>query len=162
MSAIKSLIILLLMLCASIVTGCIHAADGAIDKQCSSLVTTFFRLPMKEQIAQFDKRDLKDQYTLLICGNQAIHPPALYLTHHLAKRGQIAAVFLKGELSAAKDDLTIRDIVMVFTEMSRQHTYDVAGDTALLAAIDSRVRTMKDSEWKSFVTQRAAEIRSNH
>jgi hypothetical protein len=107
MSAIKSVIISFFLLCAFTVAGCFHAADETIDKQCSTLVTTFFQLPMKEQIAQFDKRDLEDQYTLLICGNQAIHPPALYLAQPLAQKGQIAAAFLKGKLSAAKDDLTL-------------------------------------------------------
>jgi len=158
MHSLKSASILFLLLYACTVAGCFHAADRALDKQCSDLADSFFHQPFRAQIEEFGRRSLEDQYTLLICGNQVIHPPALYLVRPMAQQGQAAAVFLKQKLLAATDDLTIRDIVMVFVDMNRNHDFDVAGDKDLMALIDSRARSMKDPGWKNFVNQRVAEI----
>jgi hypothetical protein len=160
-SSIKLVSVVLLLACGVGIAGCFHAEDPVIDRQCPRLATSFFRLPPKVQLEDFGRRDLEEQYTILICGNQAIHPPALYLAQLLALRGEGAAVFLKGKLARTKDDLTVRDIVVVFTEMHRNHTYDVAADRDLMTLIDSRLTTMKDAGWKSLVSQRVAEIRSN-
>jgi hypothetical protein len=139
-------------------SGCFQPADRALDKQCTNLAYSFFRLPLQEQIEEFRKRDAEDQYPMLICGNQAIHPPAQYLIRPLAQEGQPAAAFLKKKLLTATDDLTIRDIIMVFAEMNRSRTYDVINDRDLMTLIQSRAGAMKDPGWKIFVNQQLSEI----
>ena len=154
--------VVLLLLCGVGVAGVFRAEDPAIDRQCSKLATTFFRLPSKTQLEEFSRSGLEEQYTLLICGNQAIHPPALQLARALALRGATAVTFLKDKLAQAQGDLTVRDIVAVFAEMRRNHTYDVAADEDLRRLIDRRVAAMKDPDWKRLVSQTATEIRSTY
>jgi len=68
--------------------------------------------------------------------------------------------FLKNKLSLASDDGTIRDVVLVFKEMSRQQTYNVGDDSKLMKVVDDRVAAMKDKDWKRLVEQRVKEIRA--
>jgi hypothetical protein len=126
--------------------------------ECRSWAKTFFRMPSKEQIAKFGSYDLETQYGIFICGNQGIHPPAIYLAEPFARGGEPAARFLQIKLSQAKDDPTIRDIVSVFVQMTRMGTYDVPGDSALMDLITVAVAGMKDDDWKRIAEGMVARI----
>jgi len=68
-----------------------------------------------------------------------------------ASEGQSVVPYLKSKLAAAQDDLTIRDLVMVFKQMNILKTYDVAHDQELMILLKSKSLTMKDEKWKSIV-----------
>jgi len=148
--------------CAALCQACFHAEDSAIDSQCGKLAATFFQLPVKEQIAKFPKQDLETQFSILICGNQAIHPPAIYLAEPFAQEGSVTVALLKEKLSKPQGDLTVRDIVAVLSEMSRQHTYDVARDVDLMRLVEDHVAAMKDDTWKLSVEHQVKDLRAAH
>jgi hypothetical protein len=106
---------------------------------------------------------VQDQYVIFICGNQFMHPPALYLVEPFARRGKAIVPFLEEKLAQAQDDdLTTRDIVFVFSEMARQQSYDVAKDLDLVRQMRQAAAQMKNREWKTITEQRikaAAETR---
>jgi hypothetical protein len=99
------------------------------------------------------------QYAIYICGNQYMHPPMIHLAEPFAKEGEKVVDFLKPRLLEASDDLIVRDIVLVFTWMARQKTYDVAGDSNLMRITEERVSQMKDPDWRRLSEQDLNEIR---
>ncbi len=128
--------------------------------ECSRLTEYFYGEPVKVRITQFSAADLDKQYAIYICGNQNLEPPAIYLAEPFAREGAGVVGFLKQKLLQANDDGTVRDIVLVFTEMSRKRTYDVAGDGNLMRVVDDRVAAMKDEGSKRLVQQNVKEIRA--
>ncbi len=114
---------------------CSFTMGNSAKRQCDVWIKTFFREPVKEQLKKFSTFSIDDQYSVLICGNQVLHPPALYLAEPFAEKGRIVLDFLKAKLRQATDDLTIRDIIYVFTVMNRQGAHDVVGDGDLMALI---------------------------
>jgi hypothetical protein len=48
------------------------------------------------------------------------------------------------QLDAEKDDVAIRDILLVFEKMAYSKTYNVKSDSALMAALASRISGIKD------------------
>jgi hypothetical protein len=133
----------------------------AIGKQCDKWIKTFYRIPRQDQSENFRSFKIEDKYSIFICGNQIVHPPAIYLARAFAMDGNTAADFLKAKLSQAKDDLTIRDIILVFREMSRQKTCDVAGDTVLMQCITDSVTRIKNEGWRNIVDQMVKEIKQD-
>jgi hypothetical protein len=121
---------------------------NSATRQCNIWIKTFFREPTKEQIKKFSTFNIEDQYSLFICGNQIVHPPALYLAEPFAANGKVVSDFLKSKLKQATDDLTIRDIIRVFTEMNRQGTHDVVGDNDLMMLIHEAIARMNNEGWK--------------
>lgn len=83
----------------------------------------------------------------------------MYLAEIFAREGNKVVGFLKTKLLEANDDLTIRDLVLVFSEMSRLKTYDVANDNELMHLISDRVGGMKDPGWKQTTREMVAEIK---
>jgi hypothetical protein len=140
-------------------TGCAAANMRVGDYKCSQLTEYFYGKPPNERISQFVAADLEKQYAIYICGNQYLEPPATYLAEPFAREGAGIVGFLKNKLSLASDDGTIRDVVLVFKEMSRQRTYNVAGDTELMKVITEAVDRVKDPFWKKTSEQFLGEIR---
>jgi hypothetical protein len=132
------------------------------DYECSQLTAYFRGQPYNVRMAQFAAADLEKQYAIYICGNQWLHPPELELADAFARGGGKVVRLLKSKLSPTIDDVTIRDVVMVLAQMSRQRTYDVAGDSELMRTIDKRVLAMKSPYWKSIVKEDLREIRAAH
>jgi len=89
-----------------------------------------------------------------------MRPATQYLAEPFARGGKSVADFLRSKLAQANHDLTVRDIVRVFEEMSRSGTYDVANDRELMQLISARAEAMKDAEWKRSVTRMVEEIKS--
>jgi len=125
------------------------AAELQLNNICNPWLDTFYKLPLKERISTFKSYDLENQYIIFICGNQVVHPPAIYLAEPFAKQGSAIVPFLKVKLAQANDDLTIRDIVLVFAEMGRQHSYNVSKDVDLVKVITGKVGGMHDPDWKA-------------
>lgn len=139
-------------------SGCGIARQWSLQEECRPLVKTFFRMPLRERLTEFGTHDLESQYKIFICGNHVVHPPAIYLAGPFAQGGSATAAFLKTKLAHAKDDLTVRDIILVLTEMSRRNTYDVAGDKDLVRLMTASVENMRDKDWKRMTQENLSEI----
>ena len=133
--------------------GCSSASGARDDFGCDELARTFFRQPLEIQVTEFARRELNDQYALFICGNQFMRPPAQYLAEPFARRGGEIVTFLRLKLAQAQNDLTIRDIVLVFAEMNRQKSYPVWKDADLVRELREAAARMKNQDWKD-ITQR--------
>ena len=142
-----------------LIWGYASATEDSSVLNCPKLNKTFFRKPTSEQMAQFSGLDIGDQYAVFICGNQVREPPSIHLATPFAKEGRSVVGFLKTKLTAATGDLTIRDILLVFSEMSRSKSYDVAGDADLMKVITEAVDRVKDPFWKKTSEQSLSEIR---
>jgi len=118
----------------------------------------FFAKPVAVQLEQFPSYDLSDQYSLYIYGCQIEHPPSIYLAEPLAREGRTAASLLSKQLAETHNDLTIRDIVLVFSWMKRLETYDFRVDTKLRTLLTQKVGTMNDPGWKKISQRQLAEI----
>jgi hypothetical protein len=134
--------------------GCTVASGSRETSNCQELATTFFRQPFETRITDFTHRELLDQYTIFICGNQFMHPPAQYLAEPFARRGGEIVPFLKEKLAQAQDDLTVRDIVLVFAEMGRQRSYAVSKDIDLIRQMREAAARMKNQDWRRITEQR--------
>jgi hypothetical protein len=129
------------------------------EYKCSQLTEYFHGKPLNVRLSEFAAADLEKQYAIYICGNEHLEPPATYLAESFAHEGARIVGFLKNKLSLASDDGTIRDVVLVFKEMSKQRTYNVAGDTDLMKVIAAAVDRVKDPFWKKTSEQSLGEIR---
>ena len=134
---------------------------GTADSQeCNEWATSFFRTPMKDQVAEFATFPLEKQYKVFICGNQVVHPPAIYLAEPFARGGRATVDLLKLKLAKASDDVTINDITVVFAEIASQRTYHVARDVELMRTIRTKIDGMKNERWKRISTERLNRITS--
>jgi hypothetical protein len=140
-------------------TSCAAENMRVGEYKCSQLTEYFYGKPLNVRVSQFVAADLEKQYAIYICGNQYLEPPAAYLAESFAREGAGIVGFLKNKLSLASDDGTIRDVVLVFEEMSRQRAYNVAGDTDLMKVITEAVDRVKDPFWKKTAEQSLGEIR---
>lgn len=142
-----------------LVSGCTLAHEDSSSLDCSKLNKTFFSKPTTVQMAEFGSLDVESQYAIFICGNQVREPPSIHLATPFAKEGEAVVGFLKAKLSAARGDLTINDIILVFEQMSRGKTYNVAGDAELMKVIEGAVVRVKDSFWRQRCEQSLSQIR---
>jgi hypothetical protein len=126
-------------------------------RACPHLAKTYFSRPLQQTIDDFTSQNLDMQYTIYLCGNQFMHPPKLHLAMPFASEGEKAAVFLTQKLEQA-DDLTTRDIILVFAEMTRQNSYDVQGDARLMETLKKRVQSIKDDYWREHANNLLLEI----
>lgn len=142
-----------------LVSSCTPANEDLSSLECSKLNKTFFSKPTTVQMAEFGSHDVESQYAVFICGNQVREPPSIHLATPFAREGEAVVGFLKAKLAAARGDLTIRDILLIFAEMARHKIYDVAGDADLMRVIESGVSRMKDDFWRQHGEQSLSEIR---
>jgi len=121
----------------------------------------FFKQTTAQQAKKIHDYDLETQYDLYIVGQQANHPPTIYLADELAKNGKAIVPLLREKLeSPHKYEATVSDIVLVLYQMAPQKTYDVRNDKALMALVEKRVSEMKGL-WELFTQWRLDEIRSS-
>ncbi len=142
-----------------LVWNCAAATEDSSSLGCSKLNKTFFSKPTTVQMAEFGSLDIESQYALFICGNQVREPPSIHLATPFAKEGAAVVDFLQAKLAAARGDLTIRDILLVFAEMSRRKTYAVADNSDLMKVITEAIGRVKDADWKKVCEQSLSEIR---
>ncbi|WP_157798683.1 hypothetical protein [Dyella ginsengisoli] len=154
----NTLVRMVIIAASLLVAGCGFAANSHLRNTCDPWLDTFYKKPLRERIDTFDSYDLGSQYQIFICGNQVIHPPAIYLAESFAKEGGGAVPLLKTKLVQADDDLTVRDIVLVFAEMQRQRSYDVSKDADLVRLIVEKVNGIHDPEWKAIAQENLDKI----
>jgi hypothetical protein len=129
-------------------------------RACPGLARTYFAHGTQVVERDIASHDLDTQYTIYICGNQYMHPPWM-LTEGFVARGGTAASYLKRKLmDPGIPDPTVRDIVDVFADMARQSTYDVKGDSSLVALMESRSARIRAPEWRAYVQGKVREIRN--
>lgn len=137
--------------------GCV--SYGA-DVKFNNLTHDFYHMTTTdEQERQFSKYSLEEQYDIFIFGNQVVHPPATYLARQFAKQGPVIVPFLKDKLKAAQDEVTIRDIVLVFSRLAQLKLYDISNDNELMTLLDQRVNNMHGI-WKDTTLEMVTKIRA--
>jgi hypothetical protein len=127
------------MLISLVAVGC---AAGRFERH------FIYEVPARERVDRMRHYSLEDQYRIFRYGNDRIEPPLMALAEPIAEKGIEAIPFLVGKLAPKADDLTVRDIVLVFHLMSSYKTYNVLSDSNLMALLQQRVSEMKDKEWQ--------------
>jgi hypothetical protein len=138
--------------------GLFSRATGSGWSECGWLSLTFFSQSNDEAMREFSLMSLPRKYKTYICAEQYRHPPAIEFAIKFASEGESAVPFLKEELMAATDDLTIRDIVLMFFEMYRTKSYDVSADSALMSLLEKKTHSISDPFWRNFVQDNVAKI----
>jgi hypothetical protein len=140
-------------LVALIILGCLTACSPVGLQEvdgCGAVASALVGKPPGEVIETFTRSDLDTKYQIYVCGNQWIHPPALYLAESFAVGGEAVAPFLKQKLAQTRSDTTVRDIITVYAAMRRQGTYDVRGDVELMKLMGDRVQAIRDEYWRKY------------
>jgi hypothetical protein len=109
----------------------------------------FFSKPLGDRLQRLRQHSLEDQYKIFRYGNDVIEPPLMDLADPIAERGARAVPFLVRHLNSETDDLTVRDILLIFQTMAKSKSYDVNNDVALMDLLASKITQMKRKEWQS-------------
>jgi hypothetical protein len=136
----------------------VEAADPNPWRSHQAVVDAFYAKSVKDRIETFSRYSFDEQYAIYLYGNQIQHPPALYLADPFAAEGKGVVDALAKRLAGTSDDLTIRDLVIVFAAMNRQKTYDVRGDGRLRKLVTESVQRMKDPDWKRIVAKEISDF----
>lgn len=124
----------------------VHAEEITTVDCSSAIVNAFFR--QEVVVFNFTSSDLDTQFLLYVCG-QHREPPVTKLLAPFAYNGERSASYLSRKLADDKiDDLTVRDILLVFTEMERLRTYSLKDNEPLLKLLIRRVHEMKDQSMR--------------
>src|SRR6266404_4762578 len=112
-----------------------------------SLEQKFFDAPPASRLQRLRSYSLEDQYRIFRYGNDQIEPPIMELAKPIAERGKAAVPFLRAKLSAAPDDQTLRDVLLIFQTMMRLRTYSVKSDALVMTGLRSKVSEFKNRPW---------------
>lgn len=151
MFMIKTMALVFWVICMA---GCVADTNRVGAYECNEVMHSYLMTSRKLDAAIFNAYDLEKRYAIYMCGNQYVHPPMLELAEIFATGGGGVAVFLIGKLSTSDDDLVIRDIAAVFSEMQRLGTYDVVNNWDLMDLLRSRVHAMKHKDWRQMVERK--------
>ena len=138
------------IVCA-LLLGC---EDHALEKE-------FFRKPLNNRLERLRQYTLKEQFRIFRYGNDVVEPPLTDLAKPIAERGPDAVPFLLERLESEKDDLCVRDILLVLQNMRNLKTHDVSSDARLMSAVTSRVSRMKDADWRAICTKMLERLKSD-
>ncbi len=94
----------------------------------------------------------------LIIGNELVEPPAIFLVKEFARNGPTILPLIREKLVETKNEITVRDIIAVISELHRLNLYDAANDSSLMALATKRVLAM-NGQWRSTTLQMLEEIR---
>jgi len=138
--------------------GCV---SNSTDAQPSKKVSDFFRNypSTSERIKQFKNYSIEDQYEIYAFGNSVVHPPTTYLDLPFAEQGPIIVPFLKMKLEATKDEVTIRDITLIFSQLARLKLYDFSQDKELVILLHHKINNMQGI-WKNTTLKFLSEIQT--
>jgi hypothetical protein len=120
-------------------------------------IADFFRKPLAAQEKEFSRYDFDDQFRIYLAG-QRREPPYVHLADSLAREGSAVAEPLRLKLVNATDDLTIRDILAVFREMTTLQTHEVKKDKQVMDALRGTVLRIQDPYWKGMCEQWVRQI----
>ncbi len=150
MSKIMSIRIVLAFACL-LVLGC----------ESHDLEENFFKQPLANRVERLRQYPLADQYKIFRYGNDMKEPPFMDLANPIAERGATAVPFLLGQLNSKPDDITLRDILLIFETMANYKSYDVKSDAALMTTLASRVSGMKDQGWQDTCLKKLQRIKDS-
>jgi hypothetical protein len=119
----------------------------------------FFEQPLGTRLERLKQYSLEDQYRVFRYGNDVVHPPLTDLADPIAAQGSAAVPVLLDRLKADESDFTVRDTLLIFERMSSSKIYDVKSDSAVLAALTSKVSTVKDQDWRATCVKILDQIR---
>jgi hypothetical protein len=125
------------------------------------LEKTFFAAPAASRVERLREYSLPDQYKIFRYGNDQMEPPAMELALPIAERGRAAIPFLTDQLKGSKDDVEVRDILLIFERMDSAGRCMVHADASLMKLLDSRVSAMKDQDWRATCTKMLQRIKAN-
>lgn len=77
----------------------------------------------------------------------------------IAERGAAAIPFLKDQLKASRDDISVRDLLLILERMDSSGSYIVHADASLMGPLDSKVSETRDNEWKATCTKMLQRIK---
>ncbi len=83
------------------------------------------------------------------------------LARPIAERGQTAVPFLLEKLNSTPDDMTVRDVLLIFETMSSTKSYEVKSNLPLMNTLRLRVSAIKDSGWKDVCSNMLGRIETN-
>lgn len=109
----------------------------------------FFKNPVGNRHERLRQYSLEDQYNIFRYGNDRIEPPVMGLADPIAERGATSVPFLLDQLNSKSDDMTVRDILLIFQTMAGNKNYDVKSDAVLMRTLASKISEMKDKEWQA-------------
>lgn len=148
-----------------VITGCsIHVSpnEDAAKMDCSKIIKTFYKLSDNKQISAFGSYNVEQQYEIYICGNQKVHPPAIYLAWLFSREGETIVEFLRKKLEAAHGDMTIYNIILVYNYMNRDKIYNVADNSELMLSIETAAKRVEDDFFRGMSEQAVNQIRTVH
>ena len=125
------------------------------------LEENFFKQPLANRVERLRQYPLADQYKIFRYGNDRKEPPFMDLANPIAERGATAVPFLLDQLNSKSDDITLRDILLIFETMASSKSYDVKSDLALMTTLTSRVSGMKDQGWQDTCLKKLQRIKDS-
>lgn len=117
--------------------------------------------PAATRIDRVRQYSLEEQYKIFRYGNDVVEPPLMELAKPIAERGAAAVPFLLRQLSDESDDTTVRDVLLIFQEMSFSKTYDVKNDKVVMATLETKVSEMKASDWRRVCSKMLGSVRGD-
>ena len=126
-----------------------------------SVEKRFFNQPLANRVERLRQYDLADQYKIFRYGVDSKEPPFMELALPIAERGATAVPLLLEQLNSRRDDVTLRDLLMIFEEMASSKSYDVKSDAALMATLTSRVSETKGRPWYDFCLKQLQAIKGS-
>jgi hypothetical protein len=142
---IRVVIVVLVIAAVAFGNGLLASAARPGLSTCAWLGLTYFTKTNDERRRDFAQMSLPRRYVTYICAEQYRHPPALEFATEFASAGAPVVGYLKEKLVETTDDPTIENIVYVFSEMQRIHSYDVAQDADLMSLLRQKTQSMLDS-----------------
>jgi hypothetical protein len=131
----------------------------ALACESHDLEVNFFKQPLANRVERLRQYPLADQYKIFRYGNDRKEPPFMDLANPIAERGTTAIPFLLNQLNSHADDITTRDILLIFERMASSGTYDVQSDDALMTTLNSKVSGMKDKDWQAICLKKLQRIK---
>jgi hypothetical protein len=136
--------------------GLLISAQG----QDRDVAKEFFRRPLADRMTRLRQYSLEDQYKIFRYGMDNKEPPFMDFANPIAERGAKAVPFLLNQLNSHTDDITTRDLLLIFETMAHSKSYEVRSDVALMTTLVSKVSAMKDKEWQESCSKSIQRIRT--
>lgn len=119
----------------------------ATQNVASDEVAKFLKQPVASRVERVRQYPLEEQYEIFRYGNDVIHPPDMELANPIAERGASAIPFLLNKLTQDVDDVTVRDIMLIFLAMGWTRSYDVKSDNVVMIALSASVDRIQGQPW---------------
>jgi hypothetical protein len=131
----------------------------SLECQCQNLERDFFDRPAGDRVERLRTMLLEDQYKIFRYGLDRIEPPVMGLALPIAERGAAAVPFLMDQLKNSHDDITVRDILLVFEMMQASGSYKVSTDGSVMDLMSVKTSGMKDKEWQTICLKQLQRIK---